>query len=210
MPAAKYIQELPESMRVLLANAFNVDMGLAGAMNDQDPLPSSSNAGARTGNTRKREHNRAYFLATMCLSALLRQDYRAPHELVMSQALKSHGTSRAVIDFLAMLGLCISERGRYDREEVVVRNFHDTTIVPPELSIVAAMWDNNDMKPTMNLLGQDYVSFIAASCVGVSDKSLRLSPESEWTRLEDLDAETVIRGLPRDDDGVVFKTGGIC
>ena len=205
VPPVKYLHELPLSMRVLLATAFNLDTGLAGPINDQDPRPSSSIAGARTENIRKREHNRAYFLAIMCLSALLRKDYRAPHELMLSQALKSHGTSRVVIDFLAMLGLCISERGRYDREEVVVRNLKDATIVPPNFSIVAAMWDNNDMKPTMNLLGQDYVSFIAASCVGVSDRSLRLSLESQWKRLEDLDVETVLCGLPRDHDSIVFN-----
>ena len=141
----------------------------------------------------------------MCLNALLKGDYRAPHELVLSQALKSHGTSRAVTDFLAMLGLCTSERGRYDREEIVVGNRSDDKIVPKELSIVAAMWDNNDMKPTMNLLGQDYVSFVAASCVGVFDKSLHLSPESDWKRLEDLEVDTIIHGLPRDHDRVVFN-----
>ena len=79
--------------------------------------------------------------------------YRAPHEMMISQDLKSHGTSSVVIDFCAMLGICISERGRYDHEEIIVRNRKDDSLIPPELSVVAVAWDNNDMKPAMNLVG---------------------------------------------------------
>ena len=72
----------------------------------------------------------------MRLNALLKDDYRAPHEMMISQALKSHGTSRVVIDFCAMLGMCITERGRYDREEVIVRCRKDDSLIPPDLSVV--------------------------------------------------------------------------
>ncbi|CAN0031584.1 unnamed protein product, partial [Ascophyllum nodosum] len=123
---------------------------------------------------------------------------------MISQALKSQGTSRVVIDFCAMLGICISERGRYDREEIIVRNRKDDSLIPPELSVVAIAWDNNDMKPTMNLVGQDYVSFCAVSSVGIRDQTLRLSPESEWMDLKDLSVKMVTDGLPRDDDSSVF------
>ena len=56
----------------------------------------------------------------------------------------------------------------------------------------------------MNLEGQDYVSFCAASNVGIRDKTLRLSPESEWMDLKDLSVKMVTDGLPRDEDDSVF------
>ena len=91
----------------------------------------------------------------MCLNALLKDDYRAPHEMMISQHLKSHGMSRVVIDFCDMLGICISERRRYDREKIIVRNRKDDWLIPSDLSVVAVAWDDNDMKPTMNLVDQD-------------------------------------------------------
>ena len=52
-----------------------------------------------------------------------------------------------------MLGICITDRGRYDRQEVIVRKRKDDSLIPTDLSVVAVAWDNSDMKPTMNLVG---------------------------------------------------------
>ena len=76
-------------------------------------------------------------------------------------------------------GLCVAERGRYDRKEIVVCNRQDNELIPKDISVVAVAWDNNDMKLTMNLVGQDYVSFCAAYSVGSRNETLRLRPESE-------------------------------
>ena len=72
----------------------------------------------------------------------------------------------------------------------------------PKISVVTVAWGNNDMKPTMNLVGQDYVSFCATSSVGIKDKTARLSPESEWMDLKDLSVKMITDGLPRDDNSV--------
>ena len=206
VPAKEYLHQLPESLRALLANVFGLDMGFRDNTTDEEEeLPATnSRASAQQESSQKKYENRSYFLTTMYLNALLQDDYRAPHEMMISQTLKSHGTSRVVIDFCAMLGICISERGRYDREEIVVRNRKDHSLVPPGLSVVAVAWDNNDMKPTMNLVGQDYVPFCAASSVGIRGKTLRLCPETEWMGLKDLSVKMVTDGQPRDDDNNVF------
>ena len=179
-----------------MANAISLDMGfLNDTAGEEEGRPDTvSRAWWQNANSEITDENRAYFLTTMCLNALLKDD-RAPDEM-LSQALKSHGTSRVVVDFYAMLGICISERGRYDREEIIVLNRKDDSLI----SMVAVAWDNNDMKPTMNLVSQDYVSFCAASSVGIKDKTARLSPESEWMDLKDLSVKMVTDGLPRDDD----------
>ena len=103
-----------------------------------------------------------------------------------------------------MLGICISGSRRYDREDIIVRNRKDDSLIPPDLSVVPIAWGNNDMKPTMNLVGQDYVSFCAGSSVGIRDKTVRLSSESEWMDLKVLRVKMVTDGLPRDDDNSVF------
>ena len=66
----------------------------------------------------------------MFLHALLKDVDRAPYEMTISQALKFHGSSRVVVDFCAMLGIYISERGRFDREETIVLNRKDDSLIP--------------------------------------------------------------------------------
>ena len=180
VPAKEYLQQLPESLRALLVNAFGLDMSFRDSTtDDKDGLRAmNSPASAQYANSQKNNENRAYFFTTMCLNALLQDNYRAPHEMMIWQTFKYHDTSRVVIDFCAMLGICISKRGRYDREEIVSQNRKDGSLVPPDLSVVAVAWDDNDMKPTMNLVGQDYVPFCAANSVGIKDKKLRLNPET--------------------------------
>ena len=85
-----------------------------------------------------------------------------------------------------------------------MRNRKDDSLISLGLSVVAVAWNNNDMKPTMNLVGQDYVSSCAASSVGIRGKTLRLNPESEWMGMKDLSVKIVTDGLPRDDDSSVF------
>ena len=206
VPATEYLRQVPELLRALLANAFDLDMGFRDdTAGEEEGLPvAKSRFSAPYANGQKNNEKKAYFLTTVCLNALLKTDYRAPHKMMISQALKSHGTSRVVINFCAMLGICISERERYDREEILVRNRKDDSLIPPDLSVVAVAWDNNDMKPTINLVGQDYVSFCAASSIGIRDKTLRLSPETEWMDLKDLSVEMITNGQPRDDDSNFF------
>ena len=119
--------------------------------------------------------------------------------MIILQAFKFHGTSRVVIDFCAMLRICILERGRYHREEIVVRNRKDGLLIRTGLSVIAVAWDNNDMKFTMNLVGQDYVPFCPASSVEVKDKTLRPSPKTEWMGLKDFSVKMITDGEPRDD-----------
>ena len=38
-----------------------------------------------------------------------------------------------------------------------MRNRQDNELIPKDVSVAAVAWDNIDMKPTMNLVGQDYV-----------------------------------------------------
>ena len=140
----------------------------------------------------------------MCLNAVLMTNLRAPHEKVLSQAMKSLGISTSVINFCVMLGLCIAERGRYDREEIVVRNHKDNELIPKDVSGVAVAWDSDDMKPTMNLVGQDKISFCAPGSVGSRNETLRLCPESERLGLQNLSVDMVVGGQPRDDDSWVF------
>ena len=202
----QYLRQVPESLRALLANAFNLDMGFRDdtAGEEKGRPVAKSRFSAPYANGHKNNEKKAYFSTTVCLKALLKDNYWAPHEMMISQALKSHGTSRVVIDFCAMLGICISERERYDREEILVRNRKDDSLIPPDLSVVAVAWDSNHMKLTMNLVGQDYVSFCAASSVGIRDKTLRLSPETEWMNLKDLSVEMITNGQPRDGDSNFF------
>ena len=121
VPATEYLRQVPESLRALLANAFDLDMGFRDdTAGEEEGLPvAKSRFSAPYANGQRNNENKAYFL-TVCLNALLKDDYRAPHEMMISQAVKSHGTSRVVIDFSAMLGICISERERYDREDISV------------------------------------------------------------------------------------------
>ena len=164
-----------------MAEAFGLDMGFGckTERHDDGRTLSKSKEDSWLENKRKKEENRAYFLTTMCLNAVLTANYRAPHEMVLWQATKSLGTSRSVNDFCALFGLCITERGRYGRKEIMVCNRQNNELIPKDVSMAAMAWDNNDMKLTTNLVGQDYVSFWAAWSVGTRNETLRLRPESE-------------------------------
>ena len=120
--------------------------------------------------------------------------------------MKSLGISRSVIDFCAILGLCIAERGRYDREEFVLRNRKDNDLIPRDVSVVAEAWDNNDMKPMINLVGQENVSFCAACSVGSRNETLSLCPESKWLGLQGLSVDMVVEGQPGNDGSGVFTS----
>ena len=85
-----------------------------------------------------------------------------------------------------------------------MRNRKDDSLVPPDIYVVAFAWNNNDMKPTMNLVGQDYVPFCAANSVGINDKTLRLNPVTELMGLKDLSVKMIMDGQSRDDDSNVF------
>ena len=168
-----------------MANAFGLDMGFHDNTSDEQEglrvitFPAS----AQYVNSQKNNENRAYLFTTMCLNALL-QDDRAPHEMMISQTLKSHVASRAVIDFCAMLGICISVRGLYDREEIIVRNRKDDSLVPPDLSVVAIAWDSDVMKPTKNFVGRDYVPFCVASSVGDQEQDTETEFQDKMDGLE--------------------------
>ena len=170
VPATEYLIQLPESLRALMANAFSLDMGFRNdTAGEEEGHPDTiSRARSQNANSEKTDENRAYFLTTMCLISLLKYDYRAPHEMMISQAWKSHGTSRVESTSVLCWGYA-SRRGSGITEEIIVRSRKDNSIIPPHRSVVPIAWNNNDTKPTMNLVGQDYVSFCAGSSVGIRD-----------------------------------------
>lgn len=55
-----------------------------------------------------------------------------------------------------MLGLFITDNGRFKLEELVVHDRTDEAIIQLELSLVAVAWDNNDMHAPLNLKGAQY------------------------------------------------------
>ena len=89
VPAKESLQQLPESLRALLANAFGLDMGFRDNTTDeQDELPVMNfPASTQYANSQKNNENRAYLFTTLCLNALLQDDYRAPHEMIIPQEL---------------------------------------------------------------------------------------------------------------------------
>ena len=103
-----------------------------------------------------------------------------------------------------MLTLCIAERGRYDREEIVLRNRKHNELISRDVSVVVEALDNNDIKPTINPVGQDNVFFCAACSVGSRNETLSLCPESEWLGLQGLSVDMVVGAQPRDDGSGVL------
>ena len=182
VPAREYLPQVPKPLRTLMAEVFGLDVGFGckTERHDDGRTLRNSSKDTRLEIKRKNVANRAYFLTTMCLNALLMTNYRAPHEMVLSQTMKSLGIFRSVIGFCAMLSLCIAERGRYDREEIVLRNRKHNELISRDVSVVVEALDNNDIKPTINPVGQDNVFFCAACSVGSKTETLSLCPESEW------------------------------
>ena len=75
-------------------------------------------------------------MTTPCLNAVLKHNYRAPHETMLSKAMDTLGTSRTVVGVCAVLGPYISKRGRYDREEFMMRNRKYSELIPRDVSVV--------------------------------------------------------------------------
>ena len=96
-----------------MAEAFGLNMGFGckTERHDDGRTLSKLREDSWLGNRRKNEENSAYFLTTMCLTAVLTTNDRAPHEMVLWQATKSLGTSRSVIDFCALFGPLHRGRG---------------------------------------------------------------------------------------------------
>ena len=84
--STEYLKQLPESLRASMAKACSLDMGFRDetASEDEGRPDTISRARPQNANREKIEKNRAYFLTTMCLKALLKDDYRAPHEMMIS------------------------------------------------------------------------------------------------------------------------------
>lgn len=206
-PIGEYVEHLPQTLREMMHRAFDLDMGFAPAT----PVAPSDNTAtrhrdeARDGKRSVNTRNLGYFVATMCVKSLLGGgSYRAPHEMMLAQALKSHGSSRQVIDFCAMLGLCTTDSGLFLREDMFVQNYLDEERIPLDLSVVAVAWDNNDMHAVMNLDGAQHIAFCAATSVGIADPKLRLSSEDDWDPVTEVDDTMILQGRVRDDDNNVF------
>ena len=91
VPAREYLQQVPKSLRTLMAEVFGLDLGFGckTERHDDGRTLRKSSEDTRLENKRKNIANRAYFLSTICLNAVLMTNYRAPHEMVLSQAMKS-------------------------------------------------------------------------------------------------------------------------
>ena len=105
---------------------------------------------------------------------------------------------------MRQVGLCTSDRGRYCREELLVQKRDEKSLIPPYLAAVAAAWDNCDMHGPPNNLGSRYLTFCAASFVGIRDSRIRFQPEEAWTKEDEVRAKDVMYGVERDDDKGVF------
>ena len=83
LPATEYLKQLPESLRALMPNAFSLDMGFRNdTAGEEEGRPDTiSRARSQNANSEKTDENSAYFLMTMYLNALLKDYYRAPHDV---------------------------------------------------------------------------------------------------------------------------------
>lgn len=138
----------------MIHHAFDVNMGSAFAtpVASSDNTVTKSNDETHDANRRKKTRSLGYFVATMSVEILLGRDSdTARHEIMQTQALKSHGFSRQVIKFWAMLCLYTTDRGFF-RNDMFENNYHDyEERIPLDLSVVAVAWDENDMYVVMNL-----------------------------------------------------------
>lgn len=83
-------------------------------------VTATSPGNAHGKNSPKGDETRRYYMAMMLVKPLLdAQRYRAPHEMVILQVLKSSRISAEFIDPFAMFGRCTSDRGWHSREQLV-------------------------------------------------------------------------------------------
>ena len=74
VPTKEYLRQLPESLRVLMANAFGVDMGFRDdTAGKEEGLPATNSRTSAQDAISQKNENKAYFL-TMCLNDLLKDD----------------------------------------------------------------------------------------------------------------------------------------
>lgn len=218
VPKQEYEAGLPVSLRIFVRQVFRCDMGLeflnASAppqnVSAQDRGAPPPPPGAGPDANSAKADTLSYFLATLLVKAVPQTWHRAPHEFMLTQFLKSHGATRKVNNFLASLGLCLSDSQCSKREEVVVKALRDHDTIPKFLRIVAVAFNNCDMKAAMSLIGPQYLPLIACTAVALepvegAQRVLRLSPYSEWTKVKDLTMEEVGDGFPRDNIPVVFE-----
>ena len=211
-PLADYIMNMPSTFRAFTETCFGWNMGLTTPVPElfskeeyEYSLPNSS---PDTEERRLRKEVRCvYMLSTMFLKAVIIGKCRAPHDLKLSQVFKSQGTTQMVIDFLANLGVCMTDSERYNREILHVRSREDEGLLPTGIFPIAVAWDNNDVKPTMDVTpGAPYVPFIGATAVGIlPDQAPLPTLASREDFREKVTVDEVVNGQPRDEDASTFE-----
>ena len=94
----------------------------------------------------------------------------------------------------------MTDSERYNREILHVRSREDEGLLPTGIFPIAVAWDNNDVKPTMDVTpGAPYVPFIGATAVGILPEQ---APLPTFARREDfrktVTEDEVMNGQPRD------------
>ena len=214
-PLAEYIMKMPRAFRAFSETCFGWNMGSSNPVPElfsREESQSECSLAKSSPDTEERrlrkEVRGVYMLSTMFLKTALLGKCRAPHDLKLSQVLKSQGTTQMVIDFLANLGICMTDSERYNREILHVGSREDDRLLPPGLFPIAVAWDNNDVKPTMDVTpGAPYVPFIGATAVGIlPDQALlpRLASREDFR--DTVTDDEVVNGKARDEDASTFES----
>ncbi|CAM9477450.1 unnamed protein product [Sphacelaria rigidula] len=151
---------------------------------------------------RKRRIGRLYMLVQNLVKTVLGRGFRAMHDFHLAQVLKTHGTSVAVIGYVAAHGFCMTESMRYKREQFYVKWRMDRHDMALALRVAAIPWDDCDFRPTTSVTGGGaHVSTIAATCVAVATLPGHLSLMHAHRRQGGLVAADITTGLSWHRDG---------
>ncbi|CAM9747415.1 unnamed protein product [Sphacelaria rigidula] len=136
----------------------------------------------------------------MMANKVLRKSFMPNHYLQLSQALKSHGAGEKITRLLSALNICMSDKQRWDHENVVATR-KDEDLIPADRNIgVSAAFDNNDCDPHAKYLSAEHCSFIGATA---HHPRLPLIPPATfgskdlWMKTKDVTLDLLKRGRDR-------------
>ena len=138
-----------------------------------------------------------YMIGTMLGKFVIGETFMPPHFLKVSQTLKMRGVGSRAMGFLSALGICASDRTRWQREEYLRREKDEDLMTKDLNKAISVAWDNNDTDATARFESAVHNGNIGATGheqLEASDDPLILGPEKDWLPKEDLDLETLLKG----------------
>ena len=133
---------------------------------------------------------------TSLVKAVLGDRYMASHHIKATQWAKSKGTPRAVLNFCAEHGLCVTDSQLYHRESKLAKTVDDANLMPKCATCCAFAQDNCDHEPSIGVRQGEgpHIATVASTAHWLGEEVGALEDASMLKRLGDLSTDDVLLG----------------